>query len=691
MTILWVYTLEFLMINRAIRLWILYIIKMLVIVFVKSCSVGFEDEMLFVKKGSKGLLMCMLITGICAGSAQGVFAEEKIGEFNLDQMVVTASRLEESNFEANANVNVVTRKDIEEKHYQTVSDALRAVPGVAIQNYSATGANYSADYLYVNGTSHVLVLVDGQRANTNGSTFSVFQPSEVSNMDNIERIEVLKGSASTLYGSDAVGGVINIITRKPKAGGATTKISGAWGSYGKKTYNVYNEGMTKGGFYWTVNGQTDKMDNYKDGHGNSTPNKIDSKSYGVKLGQKFGDKADINVSYSRYKLDYGRPETASSMMGPTIFTGGMTDGKKDNTKYTVAFDYKFNDKLSNRLTYFSRTSDLDDDTNHPASLWLMREKTWGFSDQLTYANGNHTIIGGYDYYKDAMNKYQDQYTPNMTGTVDNKAFFIQDQMQFGAWGFTPGVRFSKHSEYGNKTTGSGVLSYKFNDMTNMYVSYKEFFRAPYMYELYNPFYGSEKLNPEEGETKEIGLNTRIDDKTTFSAHYFRTDSDNLIGFNNVTWKYYNAGAEAIKGWDVQLTKAFDDHFSATAAYTHTYIPATSAAVNPNRNGYIPKGQYDLTFNYDDTKFNGSLNIKGIVDRPGSKSNEAQVLDTYKSIWTANLALNYKPVKGMNVFFKLNNIFDRMYTDMTYDMRNPGGDGWYSQPGRNFVAGVEYTF
>lgn len=118
----------------------------------------------------------------------------KIGEFNLDRMVVTASRLEESNFEANANVNVVTRKDIEEKHYQTVSDALRAVPGVAIQNYSATGANYSADYLYVNGTSHVLVLVDGQRANTNGSVSSVFQPSEVSNMDNIERIEVLKGS-----------------------------------------------------------------------------------------------------------------------------------------------------------------------------------------------------------------------------------------------------------------------------------------------------------------------------------------------------------------------------------------------------------------------------------------------------------------------------------------------------------------
>ena len=81
------------------------------------------------KKSSKSLLMCMLITGICAGRAQGVFAEEKIGEFNLDQMVVTASRLEESNFEANANVNVVTRKDIEEKHYQTMPCVLfRALP-----------------------------------------------------------------------------------------------------------------------------------------------------------------------------------------------------------------------------------------------------------------------------------------------------------------------------------------------------------------------------------------------------------------------------------------------------------------------------------------------------------------------------------------------------------------------------------
>lgn len=643
------------------------------------------------KKFSNVVLSAVVLSTIMAGSGQAVWAAENVGDFNLDQMIVTASRVEQSNFDSHANVNVVTRKDIEENHYQTVAEALREVPGVTIQNYSATGANYSSDYLYINGTSHVVVLVDGQRANTNGSVSSVFQPSEVSNMDNIERIEVLKGSASTLYGSDAVGGVINIITRQPVAGEVTTKVSGEWGSYGKQAYNIYHQGMSEGGLYWTVNGQIDKMHDYKDGHGNNNVNKIDSKSYGVKIGQKFDDKADINFTYSRYRLDYGRPETSSDMMGPTIFTGGMTEGKKDNTKYAVNFVYNFDENFSNTFSYFSRTADLDDDINHPKKLWLMREKTWGFSDQLTYQNGNHTLIGGYDYYKDAMNKYVDQYTPNMRGEVDNKAFFIQDTMKFGKLTLTPGVRFSEHSEYGNKTTASGVVAYDFSDATTAYASYKEFFRAPYLYELFNPSMGSTKLDPESGNTKEVGINTRIDDNTTFAAHYFQTDSDNLIGFNNETWHYYNAGAERIKGWDVQLNKRFDDNFSATFAYTHINIPANSDAVNDNRDGYIPKGTYDVTLNYEKDKFNGHLNFKGIVDRPGRKAIENEVMDTYKTVWTANAAFNYKPVKEMNLFFRVNNLFDRMYTDMTYDMRNPGGAGWYSQPGRSFIAGVEYTF
>lgn len=640
------------------------------------------------KRKVQSLAVCVCAVGVFLNGHAQTFAFEA-PQFALDEYVVTASRNSERIFDAHANVNVVTRKDIEDNHYQTVSEALNRVPGVVIQNYSATGANYSADKLFINGTSHVVVLIDGMRANTNGSVFSVFQPSELSNMDNIEHIEVLKGSASILYGSDAVGGVINIITRRAAEGKAATKISGTWGSYGKQTYTLYHDGSTMDGVYWNLGVQKDRLKDYKDGAGYKTINDIDSKTYNVKLGKQFGDKADLNVSYSRYRLKYGRPETAH--WPATGFTGDVAKGKKDNERYGVNFKYNFSDKLSNDFSFFSRTSDLDDNTNHPADLWLMREKTAGFTNQLTYAAGNHTVVGGVDYYKDSMNKYQDQYTPSMTGSVSSKAFFIQDKMKFGALTLTPGVRVSRHSKYGNNTSASGTIAYDFNDITTVYASYKEFFRSPYMYELYNPFYGSEELRPEKGNTKEIGINTRIDNKTDFSAHIFQTNSDNLIGFNSTTWKYYNAGEETIKGWDVQLTKRFDKNASLTAAYTHTYIAAAEAGKNDNRDGSIPKHQYDLTFNYDLDKFSGSVNAKGIAGRPGAKANENDVADSFKGHWLLNVAMNYRPTREMNIFLRVNNIFDRMYTDMTYDMRYPGGANWYSQPGRNFQIGMEYTF
>ena len=642
---------------------------------------------------SKSMLMTAVILGSLsilssAYAAEDASEEKSLSEFNLDQIVVTAGRVAETNFDSRANVNVVTRKDIEDKHYQTVSEALKQVPGVTIQNYSATGANYSADYLYINGTSHVLVLIDGQRANTNGSTSSVFQPSEISNMDNIERIEVLKGSASTLYGSDAVGGVINIITRKPEKDTVNTKVGVTFGSYEKQTYNLYHEGMTKNGFYWTVNAQKDRMGDYKDGDGNKTINKIDSKSYGVKIGQKFDDKADVSLTYGRYKLDYERPQTGGMSGG---FTGERDTGKKDNEKWALNFNYKFDDNWSNNLSYFSRTSDLDDDINHPASLWLMREKTWGFADQITFKNDQHTLVAGFDYYKDSMKKYQDQYTPSLTGDVSNRAFYIQDTMKIGKFSVTPGVRVSHHSEFGSNTSWTGVLGYDFNDKANMYVSYKQFFRAPYLYELYNPFYGSDKLNPEKGNTVEIGGNVKINDKTSVSAHVFRTDSDNLIGFDMATWKYYNTGSERIVGWDLQATRELAKGLTLNAGYTHINIDPADAYSNSNRNGYIPRGTWDISLNYDSKKFNANFNTKGIMNRPGPKAKAPYVRDSYKTFWVFNLALNYRPVKGMNIFVKGNNLFNKMYTETCYDMRNPGGDGWYSQPGRNFIAGVEYSF
>ena len=155
---------------------------------------------------SNAILMSMLMsTNVLWGGT--ALAAEETPEYLLGELVVTATRTPVEEFKANANISVVTRDTIEKKHYSNVQDALRDIPGVTISGYGNTGEVYSANSLILNGSDKVVVLIDGVRANINGSssTYGKMATSELSNMDSIERIEVLKSSASTLYGADAAG------------------------------------------------------------------------------------------------------------------------------------------------------------------------------------------------------------------------------------------------------------------------------------------------------------------------------------------------------------------------------------------------------------------------------------------------------------------------------------------------------
>lgn len=142
----------------------------------------------------KGLSSAVLLT-LLLGSASAVYADET-PEYMLGELVVTATRTPVEEFKANANISVVTRDTIEKNHYSNVQDALRDIPGVTISGYGNTGEVYSSNSLILNGSDKVVVLIDGVRANINGSssTYGKMATSELSNMDSIERIEVLKSS-----------------------------------------------------------------------------------------------------------------------------------------------------------------------------------------------------------------------------------------------------------------------------------------------------------------------------------------------------------------------------------------------------------------------------------------------------------------------------------------------------------------
>ena len=168
--------------------------------------------------------------------------------YSLDEVVVTASRTPEKQIDTNADVAVVTAKEIAAKHYSDVTEAIRSVPGVALGSQNASSQISFTNPLTINGSQNVVIMVDGMRINTNGVMNRTTALGTLTNMNSIDHIEILKGAASTLYGSDAQGGVINIITKKPEDGQVHTKLDLSRASYNGEKYGIYNEGSNNGFF-----------------------------------------------------------------------------------------------------------------------------------------------------------------------------------------------------------------------------------------------------------------------------------------------------------------------------------------------------------------------------------------------------------------------------------------------------------
>ena len=157
-------------------------------------------------KKTSARLAVLLLFGTAGALWDAAYAQEA----TLKSMVVTATRNPIEEFKAPVDIGIITREQIEEAHYSDVGTALKDMPGLTVQNYGSNGGTYTSNTIMINGSDRIVVLVDGMRANVNGSSLQRFSAAELVDMNQIERIEVLRGSASTLYGSDAQGVVVNL-------------------------------------------------------------------------------------------------------------------------------------------------------------------------------------------------------------------------------------------------------------------------------------------------------------------------------------------------------------------------------------------------------------------------------------------------------------------------------------------------
>lgn len=622
------------------------------------------------------ILTASLVALVLTTGAFSVQAESAPPNFySLNEVVVTASRTPEKKIDANADVAVVTSKEIEEKHFDDVAQAVKNVPGVFISSHGASGQVGNSDQIYINGSPNVVVLVDGMRRNTNGNFLMNNSIAELVNVASIDHIEVLKGSASTLYGSDAQGGVINIITKKAKEDGVSTTLRTSFGDKSKESYNLYNEGKSDKVF-WSVEAGKELAGDYKDGWGRKVINHLNAEHYNVKLGYDLGNDSDITLNYEKYKADYTRPDYGSTSI--------VSDkGKKDNDSISLQYKARLSEKLTNQFSVYRNKTTFKDNYGKPETdPWAMDMKTTGISDQLTYTANNQTLTGGVDWYKDEIPYYPGNAVEGQS--THNIAFYLQDKIVLtDQWNITPGVRVDHHSMFGTHTSPSVSIGYKQNDRTNYYLNYKSFFVAPNMSKLYG-IYGNPDLKPQDGNTIEFGVNHTFSDSFTGTFNIFHTHAKNLIQYVN---GYENTGKANVNGFSLNLNKDFNQHWNASIGYSFIHMPATAPNKNINSDGILPESTLNINVGYQADKFNANLSGRGIMNRYGNKTNNE--MRNYANYWVWDLSANYQFTKEATLFARVNNIFDQFYTDIG-SSQDPYVT-WYSAPGRNFEIGLQFQF
>ena len=601
--------------------------------------------------------------------------------FELAPIVVTASRMEESILKAKADMSVVGREEIEQMHMDNVEEVLRTVPGVQFLDYGSNGLNANMSGIRINGSKDVVILVDGVRVNdfkgagSSGYMFAAL----MNNMDNIERVEVMRGSAATMYGSGAKGGVINIITRRPE--GAKTVIDIAKGSFGKEAYK-FNTQAAKDKVSYNIYHDRTISGTSKDGSGKEWPGQSNTKSSGAKFEYKFNDANKLTLNYETI---------GSNFSGTDLVYGGHYVGMYDSNSVTLKHDWQINDQWSNSLMYratkekssWDKPGGEDTDISEPITSNLEYKL---YSDNFKYQTDRYTMVGGIEYSKGKDNTNHKE--------TSNTSLFLQ-----GDWELVPhvtlsgGIRHDRPDSYECHNSISYKLGWDITEKDTLYAGRSDYYILPSLTQLYDHKYGNADLRASEGRTTSIGYNHEFTPDNYMMLSWFETKSGVGMTMNSTTDKddpnygqYQNSIGGISRGWNAQYNARLSDAVTVKLGWAHLFYDEKDSFTQ----GYAPKDKATFGVYYDKDKFSAAFDgFYFIRDKRGMKEGvKGWPSDKYG---VYNLALNYTADKQTKFYVKVDNIFNKLWAEHTDVIWGGGADSWYAMPGRSFVVGMQYTF
>jgi iron complex outermembrane receptor protein len=680
-------------------------------------------------KESLSILMGVLILGSVGTNASVAFAADE-ESFSLEQIVVTATRTEKNVIDTAASISVITAEDIKQMNVMHVDEALAKVPGIYVGRLS--GMSSTTSQIVVRGlssTNSTLVLVNGRPANDtyNGGVYWSSIP-----IQTVERIEVLRGGASALYGSGAMGGVVNIITKDDETSHGNTSYR-----YGSNNTQQFETDYTARindkwavGMNYEHNRTTGTIADYKtqtsyaQGAIATTTNAgkttyivgdkgkrgWDEDNYGFNVKYNFDNTKYLKFSFDKNEQSYtyGIPH---SYIGTTPTAAGgwyNTPGKNGSNNYNLQYNDNdngwdinagYNDMYMKKTTSISSTNTVTDNPNSRSYFDLQK------TQELSSKN---TLVWGTHYNKDKFSQTKTNSAKGITstayGNAHSEALYISDEHKLDdSWTVTSGLRYDRWTREGgsnivgkresvfesntfDQVSPSVSLSYKLDDTSNTYIAWNRSFEAPSLYRMYSESasgditnIGNPELKPQKAETTEIGYKKKMGKNTDLALSVYHVKYTELLSqvkTSDTTTQYINLDKVDCNGFEIELNHRFDKTTNAFANYTYQNPEANSGATVT----YIPKKSFNMGINYQKDKWSSMLFGSYVSKRVSSAADTVNnVYTSYDPYFVMNWNARYAVNKNASIVFGVDNLLNRDYYN------------YYPQAGRTYSVGFNYTY
>ena len=665
-----------------------------------------------------------------------VLAATAYGEQNVDlgkSVIYSTTGFETEMRKTASNPSVVTSKEIKERNYQTVDQILNDIPSI---NIVKQGKDSIIDLRGQGDKAkqNVQILVDGVQMNSLDTSMTA-TPINTIAVDNIERIEVLPGGGSVLYGSGTSGGVVNIITKRGT--GRTATVGFDHGRYGSNKTNVA-VGESFGNFDVNLTYTKNDREGYRD------YDKSDSDYFQGDIRYRISDTQNIGFKYSKYKADETYPEMLTrAQVEDDRKQSGLIDGEHSKTKtdkdeYVLTYNNKFTENLDLNLVLFSQETEMKihgrsyQGAMGPMKLWmtqeaLFRDKKKGIKSKLRYAYGEgSSVIFGLEYIdNDAKRKSLMNMPPMMNNiltvndlTKETISGFVMNNYVWGNFEFAQGVRYERADYKVKRTssTGPGIdtttdednfayevsANYLYSDTGKTYIRYERGFTSPPPALLTNKNaagYYLNNLKSEKYDNFEIGVSDYIG-FTSLNASVFYTitkdeitsETSGTMGSASMTIDNYNLGKTERVGFELKAEQYID---KLTLSQSYAYINAKikdgevkSVDVSGNRVANVPRNKFNIGANY---AFTNRFNVGGeVVYIDDVYLNNKNLGGKKNSHVVTNIRANYNFDFGLSLHAGINNVFDKKYYEDVDYTESTGTFTYDPAAERNYYVGFRYS-